>query len=89
MTLEHGTLESGIQAKHQISPCGFSRIWFSKERVRSWIIVNFNIIISYIFPENFIEIHQVFQKISRYFSSVVAIFWHFFGFFNIFLLQKN
>ena len=43
--------------------CAFSKNAFSKEKVKPWFFVNFNIIISHIFPENFIEIHQVVQKI--------------------------
>ena len=35
----------------------------SKDRVEPWFFVTFNIIISYIFPENFIEILLVVQKI--------------------------
>ena len=35
----------------------------SKERVKPWFFVTFNIIISHIFPENLIEIPQVVQKI--------------------------
>ena len=35
---------------------GFPENVSSGERVKSWCFVKFNIIISYIFPENFIEI---------------------------------
>ena len=35
----------------------------SKERMKPWFFVTFNIIISHIFSENFIEIPQVVQKI--------------------------
>ena len=35
----------------------------SKGRVKPWFFMTFNIIISYIFPEKFIEIPQVVQKI--------------------------
>ena len=35
----------------------------SKERVKPWFFVTLIIIISHIFPENFIEITQVVQKI--------------------------
>ena len=45
------------------SPCGFSKNVFSKERVKPCFFVTFNIIISHTFPENFIEIPQVVQKI--------------------------
>ena len=43
-----------------VFPSGFSKNVSSKERV---FFVTFNIIISHIFPENFIEIPQVVQKI--------------------------
>ena len=43
--------------------CGFLKNVSSKERVKPWFSVTFNIIISPIFPENFIEIPQVVQKI--------------------------
>ena len=43
--------------------CGFSENVSSKEKVKPCFFVTFNIIISYIFPENFIEIPQVGQKI--------------------------
>ena len=52
----------------------------------------FNIIKSHIFPENFIEISQVVQKIRRLSLSILVIFINFhpfFGFFDIFLLQRN
>ena len=35
--------------------CGFSKNVSSKERVKPWLFVTSNIIISHIFPENFIE----------------------------------
>ena len=44
------------------TPCSFSKNVSSKERVKPWFFVTFNIIISHIFPENFIEFPQVFQK---------------------------
>ena len=44
-------------------PCGFLKKVSSRERVIPWFFVTFNIIISHIFPENFIEIPQVVQKI--------------------------
>ena len=40
-------------------PCGFSKAAFSRERVKPWFFVTFNIIIRHIFPENFIEFSQV------------------------------
>ena len=43
-------------------PCGFFKKKSSKERVRLWFFVNFNIIISHIFRENFIEMSEVVYK---------------------------
>ena len=44
-------------------PCGFSKNLSSKERVKPWFFVTFNIIIRHVFPENFIEIPQEVQKL--------------------------
>ena len=41
----------------------FSKNISSKERMKPWLFVTFNFFKSYIFPENFIEIPQVVQKI--------------------------
>ena len=74
------------------APCSFLKNVSSKERVKPWFIVTFNIIISHSFPENFIEIPQVVQKIRNISLSILAIFidFHqFFGFFDISLLQRN
>ena len=43
--------------------CSFSKNVSSRERVKSWIFATFNIILSHIFSENFIQIFQVVQKI--------------------------
>ena len=40
-------------------PCGFLKYLSSKERVKPWYFATFNIIISHIFSENFIEVPQV------------------------------
>ena len=53
---------------------GFSKIVFSRERVRPWFLVNFSIIISDIFLANFIKIRHVLQKIWRFSSWILAIF---------------
>ena len=68
-------------------PCGFSKIVPSKQRMKLWFFVTFNIISRHIFPENFIELPQVVQKIWRNSLSIVAnfhqfssfswIFWHY------------
>ena len=43
--------------------CGFSKNVLFRERVKPCFFVTFNIIISHIFHENFIEIPQVVKKI--------------------------
>ena len=55
------------------APCCFSKNASSKERVKPRFFGTFNIIISHIFPENFIEILQVVQKIWRISLSILAI----------------
>ena len=47
------------------TPCGFSKNVSSRERVKPLLFMTFNIIISNIFPENFIEIIEVVQKIYK------------------------
>ena len=44
-------------------PVVFPKMYPSKERLNPWFFMTINIIISHIFPENFIEIPQVVQKI--------------------------
>ena len=64
----------------------------SKENEKPCFFVTFNIIISHIFPENFIEILEVVQKIRKIYLSILAIFINFhqfLGFFDISLLQRN
>ena len=73
-------------------PCGFSKNVSSKETVKPCLFMTFNIIISHIFPENFIEFPQVVQKLSRIPLSILAIFidFHqFSGFLDISLSQRN
>ena len=43
--------------------CGFSKNASSREKVKPWIFVTFNIIISNFLPENYIEVPQVVLKI--------------------------
>ena len=62
-------------------PCGFSKNVSSEKRVKRWFFVAFNIILKYIFPENFIEFPQ---KIWRHSLSILAIFINFSRFFWIF-----
>ena len=42
-----------------------------------WFFVVLNVTVSHIFPENFIEIPQFFQKIRRFSPSILAIFMNF------------
>ena len=73
------------------SSCGFLLNESAEEIVNSWFFVTFNfltfnIIISHIIPENFIEIPQVVQKIWRLSLTKLASFidfYQFFGFFEI------
>ena len=43
--------------------CGFSKNESSEERMKPWFFATFNIAITHIFPQNFIEIPRVVQKI--------------------------
>ena len=61
------------------TPCSFSKNLFSRERVKPCCFVTFNIIVSHICPENFIEITQVVQNIWRFSSSILTIFINFLG----------
>ena len=46
---------------------------FCRERLKLWFFVTFNIIISHFFPENFIEIPQVVQRVRRFSPSILTI----------------
>ena len=53
------------KAGGQFDPfCGFSVNLSSKERSKPWFFVTFSIIISHIFPENFIKIPQIMKCFS-------------------------
>ena len=57
-------LRGGVQ--FELPPplsCGFTKNVSSKERVKPWFFVTFNIILRHIFPESFIEFVPVVQKI--------------------------
>ena len=60
----------------------------SEEKVKLCFLVTFNMIINYVFSENFIEIHQVSQKIRIFTSSVLTIFVNFWGYFSLFVTKK-
>ena len=71
--------------------CFFPKLYLLK-RGETLVFVTFNIIISHIFPENFIKILQVAQKIWRFSLPILAIFiafYQFFGFSDFSLLQRN
>ena len=53
---------------------GFSKNVFSRGKVKPTFFVTFNTIASHNFPENFIEIPQVVQKIWRFYPSTLTIF---------------
>ena len=60
--------------------CSFAKNVCSKERVKPWFFMTFNIIIRHVFPKNFIEVTKNFFVNTSYyhqFSSIFRIFWHF------------
>ena len=69
--------------------CGFLKNVSSKERVKPWLFVTFNIILKHIFPENFIEFPQVVQKIWRNSLSILAKFDQFFGFLTLLCYKET
>ena len=73
-----------INVRDDVHRPEFLRIYFknvlSEECVKLCYLVIFNIIVSHIFPINFIKIHQVFQKIWISSSSILTIFMNFLGF---------
>ena len=60
----------------------------SEENVKLCFLVTFNIIIICIFPENFIEIHQVSQGILIFTSSILINFRQFFYFLPLLATKK-
>ena len=58
------------------------------ERVKPCFFVTFNIILSHIFLENFIEILEVVQKIWRISLSILTIFINFLDFWHLFVTEK-
>ena len=65
------------------SSCIFPKFAFSTERVKACVFL-WLLILNHIFPENFMKVPQVVQKIWRFsrsiliFSSIFRVFWHFF-----------
>ena len=60
----------------------------SEESVKLYVSVTLNMIINYIFAENFIEIHQVSQKIRIFASSILNFFVKFFDFLPLLAAKK-
>ena len=69
--------------------CGFSKKVFSRERVKPCFFVTLNIIISHVFPENFIEIPQVVQKIWIFSPSILTVFIDFSDFSHFVVVKKT
>ena len=69
------------------TPLVFQKISF-KGRMKPWFFVTFNITISCIFLENFIEIPQVVQKSWKFFCQAIFIF-HFWNFWHLLLAKKT
>ena len=63
-------------------PLSFSKKCFL-ERGQIFVFVRLNIIKNHIFPENFIEIAQVFQKLWRFSPSILTIFIGFLEFLTV------
>ena len=57
-------------------PLGFSKDESFGERVKLWFSVTFDTITSF-FSENFIKIPQIVQKMWRFSSSILTIFYYF------------
>ena len=78
----------GFRLTLNLAPsCGFPKM-FSREGVRQCFFVNFNVSISHAFPEIFIEIPQVVQKISRFSPLILTIFIGFSDFFLFLVTEK-
>ena len=62
----HSETRTAVGRGLNLTPaCGFSKNVSSKERVKPWFFVTFNIIFRHIFPGNFIEFLQVVLNIWR------------------------
>ena len=60
----------------------------SEKRIKSCFLVNFNIIVSYIFAENFTEISRLSEDMNFHFFDFLLIF-QFFGFFTFTWYKKT
>ena len=69
--------------------CDSSTNVFSRYKLKPCFLVTSKIIMSHIFPENFIVIPRIVQKIRKFCPSILTIFKFFFDFFDISLLQRH
>ena len=67
----------------------FEKWYCLKIELRFVFLVTFNIIICYNFPENFIEIHQVSQKLWIFTSSILTILANFLDIFTFTCYKKS
>ena len=66
----------------------FQRFVFQR-KVKSWFFVTFNVFLSHIFPENFIEFSSSPSEDMKTFLLFIINFQNFFRLFHISLLQRN
>ena len=69
-------------------------LWFFQKfifqrKVKSWFFVTFNVFLSHIFPENFIEFSSSPSEDMKTFLLFIINFQNFFRLFHISLLQRN
>ena len=69
-------------------------LWFFQNfifqrKVKSWFFVTFNVFLSHIFPENFIEFSSSPSEDMKTFLLFIINFQNFFRLFHISLLQRN
>ena len=55
-------------------------VFFFRKRMKPWLLLTFNIIVGHIFPENFIIIPEIVQKIWNFSSSILTFFISFLDF---------
>ena len=84
--LDQLTLKQQGRSISPISWCFFEEFIFWREG-ETLFFFNFNIIISQLFSENFIEISQVVQKILRVYLPILAMFIYFHQCFRFFVIS--
>ena len=62
--------------------CCFPKKLYFRVRVKPCFFVTFNIIVSHIFPENFVDVSHIAQRIRRFSPSILTIFIDFSDFLN-------